>query len=223
MRAARGSGPDGLAGMAALIERPEARLLRPLLTVPRARLTASLLALGVRWIDDPSNTDPRFERARLRGGRAGLPRTARTQAASVAPPASGGNWPGRPWKRWNSTWRAPPPSTGPASAASGPICRRGCSAGSSRPSAAGITRRGATASSGRRHGFRAPDGPRKIGKAAGFHAVGMPADAAAGPGQPPTALDCPARKWQDKRRKTGQPLIPAAFFACGGPAAPHVE
>ena len=66
MRAARRSGPDGLAGMAALVEQPEVRLLRPLLAVSRSRLTATLLARGVPWLDDPSNADPRFERARLR-------------------------------------------------------------------------------------------------------------------------------------------------------------
>lgn len=66
MRAARQSGPDGLAGMSAAVELPELRLLRPLLGVPRSRLTATLLARGVAWIDDPSNADPRFERARLR-------------------------------------------------------------------------------------------------------------------------------------------------------------
>ena len=66
MRAARRSGRDGLAGMAALLEWPELRLLRPLLGVPRSRLSATLRALGIAWIDDPSNLDPRFERARLR-------------------------------------------------------------------------------------------------------------------------------------------------------------
>jgi len=66
MRTARASGPDGLAGMAALIEWPEVRLLRPLLPVARARLAATLVSRGIAWIDDPSNTDPRFERARLR-------------------------------------------------------------------------------------------------------------------------------------------------------------
>ena len=66
MRAARGSGPDGLAGMAALIEMPDVRLLRPLLPVARERLTATLMERGVAWIDDPSNVDQRFERARLR-------------------------------------------------------------------------------------------------------------------------------------------------------------
>jgi tRNA(Ile)-lysidine synthase len=68
MRAARRSGPDGLAGMAALAEQRNARVLRPLLTVPRDRLTATLVACGIVWFDDPSNTDPRFERARLRAG-----------------------------------------------------------------------------------------------------------------------------------------------------------
>jgi tRNA(Ile)-lysidine synthase len=68
MRAARQSGPDGLAGMSAAVELPEVRLLRPLLGVARSRLTATLLARGVPWIDDPSNSDPRFERARLRSG-----------------------------------------------------------------------------------------------------------------------------------------------------------
>ncbi|MFO1160523.1 MAG: tRNA lysidine(34) synthetase TilS [Reyranellaceae bacterium] len=66
MRAARQSGADGLAGMAALVEFPEVRMLRPLLPVSRAELTATLVSRGVQWIDDPSNVDPRFERARLR-------------------------------------------------------------------------------------------------------------------------------------------------------------
>ena len=68
MRAARQSGPDGLAGMAAVVEQPEVRVLRPLLGVPRSRLTATLVGREVSWVDDPSNVDPRFERARLRSG-----------------------------------------------------------------------------------------------------------------------------------------------------------
>jgi tRNA(Ile)-lysidine synthase len=66
MRALRGSGPDGLAGMAALVETPDLRLLRPLLAVARERLTATLVQRGIAWVDDPSNADLRFERARLR-------------------------------------------------------------------------------------------------------------------------------------------------------------
>jgi tRNA(Ile)-lysidine synthase len=66
MRAARSSGPDGLAGMAALVEHRDLRLLRPLLGVPRRRLTATIEDRGVDWIDDPSNEDRRFERVRVR-------------------------------------------------------------------------------------------------------------------------------------------------------------
>lgn len=83
MRAARASGPDGLAGMAALVEHRDGRLLRPLLSVPRRRLTGTLEARGLSWIDDPSNSDPRFERARLRQG-ADLPMAAADAAASRA-------------------------------------------------------------------------------------------------------------------------------------------
>jgi tRNA(Ile)-lysidine synthase len=68
MRAARASGPDGLAGMGAVVEHRHGRLLRPLLSVPRVRLTATLVERGIPWIEDPSNADPRFERVRLRMG-----------------------------------------------------------------------------------------------------------------------------------------------------------
>lgn len=66
LRLARGSGLDGLAGMAALVERRQCRLLRPLLPVPRARLRAGLMAAGQDWIEDPSNADPAYVRSRLR-------------------------------------------------------------------------------------------------------------------------------------------------------------
>jgi tRNA(Ile)-lysidine synthase len=66
MRRTRDSGATGLAGMSAVVEFPQARLLRPLLPVPRARLTATLQSRGETWIDDPSNLDPRFARTALR-------------------------------------------------------------------------------------------------------------------------------------------------------------
>lgn len=66
LRRARGSGPDGLAGMAAVRELENLRLLRPLLSVPKARLMATLRAEGQPWIEDPSNRDPAFARTRLR-------------------------------------------------------------------------------------------------------------------------------------------------------------
>lgn len=67
LRASRGSGVVGRAGMSAILETRDARIVRPLLDVPRARLVATLRDAGQAWIDDPSNIDPRFARARLRG------------------------------------------------------------------------------------------------------------------------------------------------------------
>jgi hypothetical protein len=52
--------------MAAIVERRDARLLRPLLGVPAASLRAWLARRRRGWIEDPSNADPRFARARLR-------------------------------------------------------------------------------------------------------------------------------------------------------------
>ena len=76
LRLAGGSGEDGLACMAAVVETPDVRLLRPLLGVPRARLTATLKALGQPWLDDPSNRDPAFARVRVRADLAGGRRSA---------------------------------------------------------------------------------------------------------------------------------------------------
>ena len=66
LRLSRASGSVGLAAMPTVSERSEARVLRPLLDVPHARLTATLDAYGQPWLEDPSNRDPRFARARLR-------------------------------------------------------------------------------------------------------------------------------------------------------------
>jgi tRNA(Ile)-lysidine synthase len=68
LRALRGSGPAGLAGMAPAVAFPEAVVFRPLLGVPPERLRATLAARGVEAVADPSNGDARFARARLRGG-----------------------------------------------------------------------------------------------------------------------------------------------------------
>ena len=69
-RLARGSGLTGLAGMATTSLLPvgdsEIFLLRPLLHIPKLRLVETLRAAGIAYADDPSNSDPRFTRARLR-------------------------------------------------------------------------------------------------------------------------------------------------------------
>ncbi len=66
MRLSRGSGEDGLAGMSNLVETSDLRILRPLLPVPRAQLRATLMAVDQPWIEDPSNLDPAYTRARTR-------------------------------------------------------------------------------------------------------------------------------------------------------------
>lgn len=69
LRLAKGSGIDGLAGMAAWRPAPWGRLLRPLLDVPKARLVATCAGFGVASVDDPSNRRSRYARARLRAAR----------------------------------------------------------------------------------------------------------------------------------------------------------
>ena len=66
MRLARGSGVDGLAGMAARREALGMTWLRPFLDVSRAALRAELVARGIGWIEDPSNADPQYLRVRAR-------------------------------------------------------------------------------------------------------------------------------------------------------------
>ena len=66
IRLARGSGVVGLAAMAKARMEAGVLLFRPFLELPKARLTATLRAAGVDWIEDPSNADARFARARLR-------------------------------------------------------------------------------------------------------------------------------------------------------------
>jgi tRNA(Ile)-lysidine synthase len=72
MRLKRGSGLDGLAAIPERGEWAGIVILRPLLDVPKARLVATLEAAGVTFVSDPSNVDPRFERARLRESTAAL-------------------------------------------------------------------------------------------------------------------------------------------------------
>ncbi|GAA0761369.1 tRNA(Ile)-lysidine synthase [Erythromicrobium ramosum] len=68
MRLNRGSGLAGLAGVRArsTIAESEITLLRPLLSWRKAELAAMVAAAGITPAADPSNTNPAFDRARLR-------------------------------------------------------------------------------------------------------------------------------------------------------------
>jgi tRNA(Ile)-lysidine synthase len=88
LRLERGSGFDGLAAMAAVVELPDVRLLRPLLGVPRARLRETLRLERQDWIEDPSNQNPAFARVRMRAAlplldTLGLPAARQAEAAGA--------------------------------------------------------------------------------------------------------------------------------------------
>jgi tRNA(Ile)-lysidine synthase len=66
IRLGRGSGVDGLSSMAPDQTRGGMRLLRPLLDIPRAALSAYLARHDVAFIRDPSNEDDSYLRVRIR-------------------------------------------------------------------------------------------------------------------------------------------------------------
>lgn len=69
MRALRmndASGTRGLAGMAAISNYNNIKLLRPMLNIMRSDLRAYLRNLNEDWVDDPSNEDAKYERVRVR-------------------------------------------------------------------------------------------------------------------------------------------------------------
>ncbi len=81
MRLKRGSGLDGLAAIPERGAWAGVAVLRPLLDVSKARLVATLEGQGIGFASDPSNKDPRFERARVRGSGEALIALGLTQEA----------------------------------------------------------------------------------------------------------------------------------------------
>lgn len=66
MRLCKGSGLDGLAGMKAQTMREGVQVVRPLLAFDKAALLACCAASGIPFVQDPSNGQQKFSRARLR-------------------------------------------------------------------------------------------------------------------------------------------------------------
>ncbi|MGA9603900.1 MAG: tRNA lysidine(34) synthetase TilS [Methyloceanibacter sp.] len=86
MRLKRGSGLDGLAAIPMTGAWSGIAVERPLLDVAKARLIATLQERGIGFVSDPSNSDVRFERARVRreaGALAALGLTAEALALSA--------------------------------------------------------------------------------------------------------------------------------------------
>jgi len=66
LRLLRGTGLDGLTGMAGLTQRGNASLWRPLLTVSKHDIDAYARSKDLRWVDDPHNRSARYARSWLR-------------------------------------------------------------------------------------------------------------------------------------------------------------
>ena len=66
MNLARGSGVDGLAGIAPRIVLADLTVLRPFLHLSKSSLAGKLDQFGGRYCEDPSNQDEDFERVRVR-------------------------------------------------------------------------------------------------------------------------------------------------------------
>lgn len=66
MRLARGSNVHGLAAMASIVYHRDVRIIRPLLTVPKAHLRETGVTYGLAWINEPSNWNKVFTRTRIR-------------------------------------------------------------------------------------------------------------------------------------------------------------
>ncbi|MEM1153624.1 MAG: tRNA lysidine(34) synthetase TilS [Pseudomonadota bacterium] len=66
LRLMRGAGVQGLAAIAESRELGCGRLVRPLLQLSRAQLEHYAVSQGLTWVDDPSNSDTRFDRNFMR-------------------------------------------------------------------------------------------------------------------------------------------------------------
>jgi tRNA(Ile)-lysidine synthase len=219
MRLARDSGPDGLAGMAALVEHRDARLLRPLLAVPRARLTATLRARGIGWIDDPSNQDRRFERVRVRQDGGAAPEPTAGRAA-------------RDHEVAQAALRTL--EVGPQGVAldqlvvsdlrkeiTGRLLGRVVQAvagGAYPPRRERLERAAARLSQGRGDGHDRD----KSGKSRDFTLSGCQLMLRRDPATRRLRWIVRPESGRRNNKTPGQPLVPAAFFACGAPTATHL-
>ncbi len=81
---ARGSGVYGLAAMPPARDEHGIRLVRPLLSMPKSRLIATLETAGIGWSEDPSNQNPRFRRIAMRAAGSDLSALGLTPATLAA-------------------------------------------------------------------------------------------------------------------------------------------
>lgn len=72
MRLGRGSGVEGLSGMSGQMQWRGVTFLRPLLHVRRAALRDLLVDRGISWVEDPTNSDPAYDRVKARSALSAL-------------------------------------------------------------------------------------------------------------------------------------------------------
>jgi len=96
MRLNRGAGVSGLAGVRASGQGIGGRVIRPLLGWRRAELAAIVAAAGIDPVEDPTNIDDRYDRARLRKALAGVdwldPQSVAASAAALADAEQAIDW-----------------------------------------------------------------------------------------------------------------------------------
>ena len=66
LRLARGSGVDGLSGIAAETEMFGIKIIRPLLDFTKAELQKMLENAGMKWVTDPTNSTDKYSRNKIR-------------------------------------------------------------------------------------------------------------------------------------------------------------
>jgi len=62
----RGAWTEGLSGIHPVVQFPEGRILRPVLSATRSQIESYLASLGQTWCEDATNRDPAYTRNRLR-------------------------------------------------------------------------------------------------------------------------------------------------------------
>ncbi|MFQ3307158.1 MAG: tRNA(Ile)-lysidine synthase [Candidatus Midichloriaceae bacterium] len=66
MRIMRGSGIDGISGMNDLVVKNNIKIVRPLLNFYNSQIRSFLKFHEINWIEDPSNTNDKFDRVKVR-------------------------------------------------------------------------------------------------------------------------------------------------------------
>lgn len=79
----RGAGLEGLSAMPSIKENANYKLVRPFLDIPRSQIEQYAIQKNIKWIDDPSNNDERYDRNFIRNKVLPLLKTRWTSASKT--------------------------------------------------------------------------------------------------------------------------------------------